>query len=419
MGQTAKPFLNTAVLVGAVAGCLLQAGSGLAQDTGGLVYTFGIDEALRYESNPGLASPSAKSRVTSRTQLSFGVVSETRSQRLAFATQGTVVAGQAKYKGLSDPSASLSYQTSSAANLFSLSASLRRRDVDALDFFLVTDDQGDLVVTSATGSGVQQLVSYGGKFEFGRDASIGGSLSLNRAETTYSGTNDPSLIDSTRDTARLALRFDLTKATSLTANASTSRLQEVGVAASRTNSLSLGVQNERPNGTIDANISLTDTATGQRTSLDVGRSLDLPLGTLTARLGISTRASSAGTGLIGSLGWQQELPNGKLSVSLSQSITGDARDTETRLTRLGLGYSRDFTPLVSGSFNMGLQDSRATASNLSTRTADLSANLRYALTEDWGLNFGATQRIRDKNSSGRADSTILNISVGRNFEFRP
>jgi hypothetical protein len=419
MAQTAKALMTTALRVTAVAGCLLQAEGGLAQETGGVVLNFGIDEALRYESNPGLASPAAKSRVTSRTQLSFGAVSETRTQRLAFATQGTLVAGQAKYKGLSDPSASLSYQLESAASLLNLSASLRRREVDALDFFLASDDLGDPIITAAVGSGTQQLVSYGGKFEFGREAAIGGSVSLNRTETDYSGTNDPSLIDSTRDTARLALRFDLTKATRLTATASTSRLKEVGAATSRTNSLSLGLENDRPNGTIDTNLTVTDTASGQRESLSFGRSLDLPRGSLTARLGLSTRSNSNGTALVGSLGWQQELPNGKLSLSLSQNITGDASDNETRLTRIGIGYSRDFTPLVSGSFNMGLQDSRDTASNLSTRSADLSANLRYALSEDWGLNFGATQRIRDKDGSGRADSTNLNISVGRSFEVRP
>lgn len=419
MAQAAKAFLNAALRVTSVAGCLLQAGASLAQESGGVVLNFGIDEALRYESNPGLASPSAKSRVTSRTQLNFGAVSETRNQRLAFATQGTVVAGQARYKGLADPSASLSYQIESAASLLNLSASLRRREVDALDFFTSSDDLGDVVVTTASGSGTQQLVSYGGKVEFGRDATIGGSVSLNRTETDYSGTTDPSLIDSTRDTARLGLRFDLTKATRLTANASTSRLNEVGLATSRTNSLGLGLENDRPNGTIDTNLTVTDTAAGQRQSLSFGRSLDLPRGNLTARLGLSTQTNSSSTALVGSLGWQEELPNGKLSLSLSRTVTGDASDSETRLTRIGVGYSRDFTPRVSGSFNMGLQDSRDTATDQSTRTADLSANLRYALTEDWGLNFGATQRIRDKDSSARTDSTILNISIGRNFEVRP
>lgn len=104
---------------------------------------------------------------------------------------------------------------------------------------------------------------------------------------------------------------------------------------------------------------------------------------------------------------------------MAQNITSNASKTETRLTRLGVGYSRDFSPLLSGSFNMGLQDSRDTASSIATRSADLSIGLRYAVTEDWGLNFSATHRIRDKDGTARANGTILTLSVSRNFEYRP
>lgn len=400
------------------AGLVFCAGAGLAQEVGGVFYSFGIDQSLRHDSNPGLASPSANPRLTSRTQLSFGVVTQTHSERLAFNAKGVVIAGNTNRKGLSEPSVSLAYQRESAETLLSLSASLRRTEVDTLDFFLADDDLGGVVITSAIGTGTQEQISYNAKLDFGRNAPFGGTVGFTRTDLTYLGTTDPSLIDSTRDTFRLGLRFNLSDVTTLTANASTLRLNEVGLPASRTNSLSLGLQTDRVNGKIDADVTITDTNSGQRESLSLGRSYELPTGALTARIGLSTR-TSGGTALIGSLGWQQTLPNGTLSLSLSQSVTGNASAQETRLTRLGVGYSHQLLPLLSGSFNMGLQDSLDTATSLRTRSTDLSVNMRYAVTADWGLNFGATHRILDKSGSPSANANVLSLSVSRSFDFRP
>lgn len=421
MGECARPAKRRRHLLPAllVAGLSVSALTPALAQEGGVLLTFGIDQGLRSESNPGLATPAAATRQTARTTLSFGAVTETRSQRLAFSAQGVLVTGDGATDGLAEPSASLSYQRESVNSLLRLTASLREQEVDALDFFLDTDETDAVIITAVAGTGTQRRIGYGAFLEFGREAPFGGSLSINRAETEYTGTTDPTLIDSTRDTLRLSLRFALSEATEITATASQSRLDEVGAAAtSTTDSLSLGLAHDLPNGQLTAEASLTDTAAGQRESLSIGRSFDLARGQLTARLGLSSQATG-GSALTGSLAWAQDLPNGKLSFNLTRSVTGDARDSETRLTRLNIGYSRDLSPRLTGSLNMGLQDSQDTATATRTRTTNLSANLVYALTEDWGLDLGATHRIRDRDASPRADSTTFTLSLRRTFEFRP
>lgn len=422
MGGTTRPARASSRLLPAllVAGLGLGATGAWGQDTGGVLLSFGLNQSLRSESNPGLSNPSAKSRLTSRTQLSFSAVTETRTQRLALTAQGVVIAGDSKTKGFAEPSANLSYRLESANSLLSLSAAIREQDVDALDFFLDTDDATGLpVITSVSGTGTQRITTYGGSLEFGREAPFGGTVSLNRVDTRYSGTTDPSLIDSTRDTARLSLRFDLSPATTLTASASASRLDEVGAATtSTTKTLTLGLDHARPNGKITAEASVTDTASGRRESLSFGRSYDLPTGELTARIGVTSQAQG-GTAVTGSLGWKQDLPNGALSLGLSRSVTGDSRDNETRLTRLNLGLTRELSPSITGSLNLGLQDSYATATAIGTRTTNISANLAYAMTEDWNLDLGATHRIRAKSGSASAASTTLTLALRRSFDFRP
>ncbi|WP_146036556.1 hypothetical protein [Pseudotabrizicola formosa] len=391
---------------------------GFAQEQGGLRLTFGINQGLDWRDNPDLETPSSGSETTSRTQLRLGLISETPTQRLAFDLGGTVVAGSGSEKGLNTPSATLAYRLESAASALELEAFLREADVDTLDFIFGGDDLNAPVVTAVTGSGTRRQTGATASIDFGRDAPFGGSFSLGRTETDYTATTDPSLIDSLRTTARLALRFDLSPVTSVTTSLSASRLEEEGASPEDSETLAIGLTHSLPTGAYTASMTIGRTEEGTRESLSFGRSLDLPAGQLSATLGLSRPVTGKTQG-IGTLNWQQDLANGSLQLGLARSVTGNDRDEETRVSRLSMSYAQELTPRLGLSLSAGLQDSRETQTGLSSRTTNLSASLRQELTEDWGLNLGLTHRVKDEDGAGRVRSNGVFLSVSRDFVFFP
>lgn len=390
-----------------------------AQDQGGLVLTFGIDQRLEWEDNPGLDTTPVGEEYFSRTRLSFGLLSETRTQRLEFSAEGTLAASNSANTGLILPKAELSYRVeATASTALEFTTFLTETDVTSSEF--TTDlSSGVPIVTLIEGTGTQRRTGGTAKIEFGREASIGGDLSVGLTDTDYTGTTDPSLIDNRRTTARLNLRFDLSEATTATAGLSTSRLEEVGTAGTQSETLSLGVKQTVSNGSYRLDATFAQLDTGNRRSLSLGRDLDLPAGILSASLGVSELAASNTIKAIGSLNWQQDLPRGKFSFALSHAVAGDARDNETEATRLTLGLTQDLSPRLGVNVAIGLADSRDTITDVSTKSANLDASLRYELTEDWGMNVGASHRIRDEDSVGRAKSTKVFLTLNRTFEFRP
>ena len=400
-----------------VAGLVLP-GTAQAQEPGGLRLTFGIDQGLHWRDNPDLDIPSSGTEATSRTQLRFGLVAETRIQRLAFDLGGTVVAGNGSEKGLTTPSATLAYRLESAATALELEAFLREADVDTLDFIFGGDDLDAPVVTAVTGSGTRRQTGATASVEFGRDAPFGGRFSLGRTETDYVDTTDPSLIDNHRTTARLALRFDLTEVTSATTTLSATRLEEAGAPREDTETLTIGLVHSRPDGAYSVSMTIGRTEDGTRESLSFGRSLDLPAGQLSASLGLSRPVTGKTQG-IGTLDWQQDLAHATFRLGLARSVTGNDRDEETRVSRLTLSYAQELTPTLGLNLSAGLQDSSETQTGLSSRTTNLSASLRQELAQDWGLNLGVTHRIKDDSAAGRARSNGVFLSLSRDFVFYP
>ncbi|MFN4128273.1 MAG: hypothetical protein ACK4GC_00405 [Paracoccaceae bacterium] len=413
-------FLSATLGAACLAGLLVLPGLVRAQtqEQGGVRLTFGIEQGLAWRDNPDLAIPASDSETTSRTRLRFGLVSETRIQRLAFEAEGILLAGSKTDNGLVSPSAMLSYRLESAATALELEAFLRDSDVDTLEFISGSDDLGAPIITSVTGSGTRRQTGATALVEFGRDAPFGGSFSLGRTDTDYVDTTDASLIDSRRTTARLALRFDLTEVTSATATLSATRLEEVGSPRENSESLTLGLTQSLPDGAYTASLTIGRNQDGTRTSLSFGRSLDLSAGQLSASLGLSRPVNGKTQG-IAALDWRQDLVSGTFRLGLARNVTGNDRDEETRVSRLTLSYAQELTPTLGLNLSVGLQDSRETLTGLSTRTANLSASLRQELTEDWGLNLGATHRIKDTDGTGRASSNSVFLTIRRDFEFRP
>lgn len=392
--------------------------AGRAEDQRGTVLTFDLSEEFNTRSNPGLDTPPADRETLARTHLEFGLVSATDAQRLSFALGGTLEAGKGHDSGLSEPHADFSYRRESAASALEISAFLRDRSVDTLDFVLDSTDSGP-IITAVEGTGTQRQTGGTTKLEFGRDASVGATLSLGVTDTTYVDTTDTALVDNRRETGQVGFRYDLSPALSLTSSVSLSRRTDDGSSVSEDSStLNLGLRDQRPDGYVDVSTSFSHTESGNRQSLSFGRSRDLPLGNLTVQLGVA-HGETGSTDLIGGLDWQQDFARGKLALSLDRSVADNDNDVESRISQLSLYMLQTLTPRLSGSIHMGLQDSTETVSNASNRTAELTASLNYDLTQDWGLQVGTTHRERNRSTGDDARSTDAFVSLSRHFEYRP
>lgn len=402
--------------------CVLAALSSQAfaqtQDAGGVSFTFGIQQGVYWKDNPDLSIPATGSSFVGNTVLSFGLVSETQTQRIALSADGTLETGNGRENGITLPSVELSYRRAVASAALGITAFLSEDDVSALDFLETTDTLGTPITVSTTGTGTRRQTGATAKFDFGVDDPFGGTLSLRRTDTTYIGTSDPSLIDNTRTTAGLSFRFDVTEVMTATASLSASRLKDDGAPATNSNGVSVALKQARPDGAYTATIAVAHSISGSRQSLRFGRDLDLPTGSLSVDLGIAHTAAGS-TLAIGALTLQRDMLHGSLQLGLSREVTSTDSDTETRLSNLSMGYTHEITPTLGLTVSAALRNSHETSTGLETTSTNLSANLQQQLAQDWGLNFGATHRISDKDISGRAKSSSVYLNLSRNFTFRP
>lgn len=416
MGQLLSATLFGACTLGFLA--LTSVATAQSQESGGLRITFGIEQGLLLRDNPSLAIPSTGVDTSGRTSLRFGILSETRSQRLAFDMKGAVATGSKTEDGLVSPAATLSYQLGSAAALLQLDGFIREADVDTLTFTSVIPALGAPVITAVRGTGTRLQTGATAAMEFGRSSLFGGSLSLGRTDTVYSGTADPNLIDNVLLTAGAAARFDLTKVSTATIGVTASRLEEDGRQATDSETLTLDYTHLSQNGAYLANLTATRLDDGTRHALLFGRTVDLSTGQLSFAFGVNTLLNGSPEG-VGRLDWQQDFAAGALRLGLLRQIVGSDRADETRIARLTMNYEQQLTSLIGLNLTVGLQDSRETMTGQNTLATDLSASLRRDLLQDWGLNLGATHRVKNDDRVGRIDSTGIFITLSREFEFRP
>lgn len=399
---------------------VLTAGAAATQDGGGVLLTFGIDQRVSWDDNPDLDIPSTGDRLRFDTGLSFGVVSETPRDRLAF-DLGTVLRGEDDGSGfgfgLESPSAELAYSRLGATSSFTISAFLRETDLgDGLS--LIDDGSGGPpVLTFDDGTARTQGMRLA--YTWGEGTPFGSALRAGLTDTDYRDTTDPTLLDNRNVTVGAGLRFALNEVTDANFDLDHRRYDEKGpTAAEDSTTFSVGLTRALPRGDLRGKISTTSDEDGTRTGLSFGHSYDLPRGSLSVDLGL-TEAIAGGADLTGALAWKQDLPRGAFSVRLSQAVTNDIRNDETLATAFSLGLTQELTPLMGLNMSAIWARSEETATGLVTDSATLDAALSYALTEDWAMNLGASHRIKDEDGVGRANSNSVFLSVGRTFEWRP
>lgn len=395
----------------------------IAQDGGGLTYRLGVSQDFRGRSNPGLSSPSSDTDLTARTNLNFGFSSETRVESFNFNARGSIVAsnnGESQFLG--DPSFSAGYSRRNASMEFSLGAFVNQSRITTSDLLLEEleegfgEEDGQVSLTIIETSATRRRYGGNARLEFGRDAPFGGSVFASQQETRYSGTNNPDLVDSTRRSAGVSLRFDLTEVLRLNTGVSVSQFDEVGSPTRQTERYSLGLALDRPDGNYSVSLSSVQTPEGGRNSLSFGRQLELPRGTLGLSAGLNVSPGGS-RGLIGAVSWSEDTPNGSVGLSLSRSVTSDTRDRETVVTRFNARTTQNLTPDLVGQANLGLQENTRSDTDETIRNLTVSASVRYALTPDWGLRAGADHRIRRAEATSASSSSLF-LTLDREFLMR-
>jgi hypothetical protein len=422
--------IKSAALSGALLSILavpagVQAQSVSGTDTGGIQLTFGVTFRLEAQDNRSLSPTNKQSSFEAATDLSFGLLTETRTQRFAFDLGGTLRALNTDLNlpndsGFVEPFAALAYDISNASSRFSFSAQLRETDLS--DSGTVLDDDGFEIISDGTATRRTSRADV--SYDWGDDRRFGFGVFGRYLDTNYRGgvvqnTAGESLSDSTRLTYGARARFDINEATTLTSSLSHQTFEEDGTPGTREtiafdNTLTI----DRPLGPVRFDFGITNTEEGNRVALSAGRSFETPQGTWDGAVGV-TRGVTGSTFLTANIGYNHPLPRGALTFGLARSVSSsNSEDTERLNTRLNLGYTQELTPISSISLSVNWSDTETTSTGLGTTSTTLGATYSHELTPDWNLNAGYRHNLRDDDTTGRASNNTIFLQMSRAFVTR-
>lgn len=412
--RVAAAILAGGALLALPAGGIAQDGRGDGGDTGGgVVLSFGLSARLETGDNLDLATPSEGRATRLTTRLDMGLVSETRTQRLAFSLGGTLKGGDVADTAKSlAPEMRLSYRREAAAAVLDLSAFFREAEIADLRFEDPGGELDDLDGTGtrrSTGGDVGLTLGGGGPWELALSAGI--------TDTDYIDTSDPDLVDNTRTRARAGLRFALAPDTEASLALRYAGYDEPGAPRRDTLGLEAGLSRAQPAGSWTLTAFADDTEDGLRAGLALGRSLETPRGRLAADIGVTWPAQGEAT-LTGGLDWSEALPQGSLTASLRRSVADGTGDAEQIRTLAAIDWSREITPAGGLSLGASWTATEDTGSGETSETGSLTAAWRQQLAQDWTLDAGVTHRRRD-DSDGQATANLVFLGIGRRFEWRP
>ncbi|WP_342078255.1 hypothetical protein [Yoonia sp. SS1-5] len=451
-------------LVGALA---VGATPGFAQD-GGIQTTFGIAQSIEGVRNPALAIPAEDADIAATTTLSYSIVSETRTQLFRFGADSSF---RIEYDDDDEligefeaPTLTFGYTRAGATSSFSASARFLREEIDsAPDFSDFVTDDGILEIpddfTDLSGTGRRTGYTVASILTLGRDRPLGFEFEIGTSGVLYEDVTDPDLTDVTNVSARVGtlLRFsdvlsgrlsygyslteeDDTAETvrrtqsigaGLTYNLSPRSTFDIGIGAEQTETEvttgtsevdgltgRLGYRQVMPNGDLTAVLDASrDVAGDLLLEFRLGRSLALPTGTLAVSVG-ATRPDGDDPAFIGTVDYTYILPDQRILLRLDRSVTIDLEDDIRRRTLLGAFYSYDINRF--SSLSLGISHIVAEESDAAGRVerTDLTGSYSYALTADWDLSAGFAYSVRDEEAVGEADSSLISISLSREFTSR-
>lgn len=438
-----------------------------AAQEGGSQLTFGLRTSLVANDNPDLRISGGRSALSLDNALSLDYQTRTRTGLFRFGLDGILRAGGGRDQdsGFTEPGARLHYERETVDSRIEAGARWRRlpvsRGVFLDDFFPdpgfpevpdetdLISDRGDRTIESAYIRG-----------EFRRDAPLGFELDARHDGRRYSGTTDPGLFDTRRQSvgAGVRLRFSpvtegrfrlrqedyhednaaeferrtrtasfgvshqLDEATALDVTLGYQDIHTrdiTGTLIERDGLMgSLGARRALPDGYAGANLDVVQTEHGARSTVSATRSYDLPRGNLTATLG-ATRTAFGKTVPVGGIDYRHDTLDGSFFASLHRRVLTSSQDNEIESTRLSLGYRHVLDPVSSIDLRGDYirQDDTGSGRSRDYDNAMFRASYNRALTRDWSVSTGYEHRYRSENA-GTARSNAVFVTLGRDFTVR-
>jgi hypothetical protein len=463
-----KKFTTRAALLGAVCLPILPA---LAQDRIDAVrMSFGIDQGFEYGDNLALDTPAEGSSTIATTTLSFGLISETDTQKLDFGISGALqIENTPDTDGtvtdFADPRFTLGYLREGADSELAINANYFSSNIDTLTLDDFINDEGIVVLpedfSGLQGSGTRSSYGFNIGLDLFQDDPFGLELDAGTSGVDYTGTSDPDLFNynrtfagarallrfsdvltgtvglrystydandedqtyRTRTTTRVGVIYDISARATLEANLGYTEIETETNDAPTTNRSkpvgNLSYVYAMPNGQITADLDATVDEDGdERVNLQFGRSMELPDGSLSYSLGL-TDPEFGSINPIGSLNWTRNLPDGRISAQLSRSVTTDNQDNTQLSTLIVIRYNQNINDVSSFGLTASYGEQDGSEDEDATKRTGIEATYSHALTEDWNLNTGVAYRTFEQNSSGTASSPSIFLSIGRRFDFRP
>lgn len=463
-----KRKIPRAALAGALCLPILPA---LAQEGGGVLYSFGVSETVRVGNNLALDTPAQGTSTIADTNLTFGILSEREDQTLdldmglSLTIENTPDTGSSTEFGVQNPFIALSYGREAPNAAFGLNLDYRESEIDQLSLSDFINDDGVLDIPEdfdgLFGSGTRSAYGADVTLELGVDAPLGFNLEAGVSGINYSGSVDPDLFDydrtnlgaeavlefspvlsgtvgldySTYDAANpeqtyrtttdgtVGIDYALSPRADLSARVGVTQIETEEFGASTvdvTNPIwSFGLDYDMPNGVLTADLDLSSDDDGaERRNLVVGRSMDLPDGELFYSLGL-TDPESGDIEPIGSLSWQRALPAGSLEISLNRAVRNSNTDETQLFTSFAAEYDHRINTISSVGLNLFYGQTDSTTGTPGTTQSEISATYNHALTDEWDLVTGVSYQTRDEDTVGSASSPSVFLTIGRRFDFRP
>ncbi len=401
-----------AILTGVVLAAALGWQGGAAHAA--VELTFGVGLRLASDSNPALvpASPTSSHRTTAALNLSFGLTSQTANSTLSIqATTGLEAArgaGSADVNGLNNPGVTLAYAHEAGLAEVTLDAGLAS----------VNLGQAVAATEFQTGTGKRRTASLTAGLTWGKDAPFGAGLSAGVTDVSYLNTITPGLLGSRTLQLGATAHTDLSPVLHLAFGLSDSRFLQDGRPTRDTPGVQASLTLDRKTGTLSASLTSDHAPQGQRSTLSLQDQMTLPAGALSFSLG-ATRSASAKTYATGALAYQQDLPEGAVTLGLNRSVQDNAyTNAETILSGASAGYSHAVNPRASLALALNWAEQRDTATDLAVTNTNLSATWTQDLTADWALDLGYTRYMRHQDLVGKGQSDSLFITLHRAFSVR-
>lgn len=408
-----------------------------AQDLGpgGVQYRFGLSQGLSWDSDFAMASFGTRSAAYGTTRLSFGISSETRTERIALEGGSTLrlLPSFARDGGaeVAEPFLALTYAREAARSGLALSANHRREGLAFVDRFVgVIGPDGTLLALAAPedveGGGLRATTTLSARMDTRRNMPVSFDFGISASRTDLSGATDPDLEEARRAAADLGVTLAFTPVLRGLVRSQYTFSQERDLASSRSEEgrLVFGLT-YRPTG--DFTVTAEAGPVWQRdrsfglTTEDVGGTGSLSARWNRPRWDLS--AALSGTEVAddrsysGSIDWRASFETGQFLARASYDIIpGDATEPEETTGFLGVGYLYDLNPIAQLGVSIAASETETTGIPDLDRSVAIGTSYRRALTRDLSLQAGYQFRRREDGPAGRAHSHGLFVEFALDTE---